>query len=354
MLKTTLAARAQALAPVFAPDLVAWQRHQGRHDLPWQRDRDPYRVWLSEIMLQQTQVATVRGYFERFLQRFPDIQRLAAAPLDDVLAQWAGLGYYRRARFLHQCAQTVVMKHGGIFPQQAAQLVSLPGIGPSTAAAIASFCFGERVSILDGNVRRVLSRLLACDADPGTMATQRALEAAAETLLPEHTQLMPAYTQGLMDLGATLCTPRDPACGRCPLSASCHGLQSGEPLRYPAKSRRLVRQRRENWWLWAQSGDQVWLEQRPEQGVWAGLWTLPLLDSAAACQEHIDAHVGGEPVQVLPVIKHALTHFDWFLHPVPVQVPLASASFRSTGRWVAKAELAGLALPAPLQKLLSR
>ncbi|MEX8496965.1 MAG: A/G-specific adenine glycosylase [Leptothrix ochracea] len=348
MLTTLLATRARALAPLFARDLVVWQRHQGRHDLPWQRDRDPYRVWLSEIMLQQTQVSTVLGYFERFLHRFPDVHGLAAASLDEVLAQWAGLGYYRRARFLHQCAQAVVRDHGGVFPRQAAQLVTLPGIGPSTAAAIASFCFEERVSIMDGNVRRVLSRLLACEADPATTATQRALETAAAVLLPLHADVMPTYTQGLMDLGATLCTPRDPACGRCPMAASCHGLQSGEPQRYPAKGRRLVRQRRENWWLWAQCGDQIWLEQRPDQGVWAGLWTLPLLDSAAACQEHL----GGGSMQALPVIQHALTHFDWFLHPVKGSIATASPRFRSQGRWVPFTALAGLALPAPLQKLL--
>ncbi len=349
MLTATLKARAQGLAPVFASNLVTWQRHEGRHDLPWQRDRDPYRVWLSEIMLQQTQVKTVLGYFDRFLQRFPDVHALASAPLDEVLALWAGLGYYRRARFLHQCAQAVVREHAGIFPRQAAQLVTLPGIGPSTAAAIASFCFGERVSIMDGNVRRVLSRLLACEADPAAAQTQQALGVAAGVLLPAHAQAMPAYTQGLMDLGATLCTPREPACGRCPMTAACHGWQSGEPQRYPAKARRRVRQRRENGWLWAQCGAQVWLEQRPDQGVWAGLWTLPLLESAAACR----AELGEGLVQELPVIKHALTHFDWFLHPVRGTVASASPSFRASGRWVSITDLAELALPAPLQKLFS-
>jgi A/G-specific adenine glycosylase len=186
----------------IAPALVAWQRVSGRSHLPWQNTRDPYRVWLSEVMLQQTQVGTVLGYYERFMARYPDVAALAAAPFDDVLALWSGLGYYSRARNLHRCAQAVVTVYGGCFPPSASALAELPGIGRSTAAAIAAFCFGERVAILDGNVKRVLSRVLAYGEDLARSSAERELWAQAQTLLPAESADMPAYTQGLMDLGA--------------------------------------------------------------------------------------------------------------------------------------------------------
>ncbi|RYY63298.1 MAG: A/G-specific adenine glycosylase, partial [Comamonadaceae bacterium] len=201
--------------------VVRWQRSHGRQGLPWQQTRDPYRVWLSEIMLQQTQVSVVLGYYEKFLARFPDVQALGAAPLDDVLGLWSGLGYYSRARNLHRCAQEVVEKHGGAFPGSAALLETLPGIGRSTAAAIAAFCYGERVAILDGNVKRVLARVLAYDGDIATGGGQRGLWDQASALVPEQSADMPAYTQGLMDLGATVCLARNPSCLLCPLEPSC-------------------------------------------------------------------------------------------------------------------------------------
>ena len=199
--------------------MIGWQGRHGRHGLPWQGNPDPYRVWLSEVMLQQTQVATVLAYYPRFLARFPDVRALAAAPLDAVLAAWSGLGYYRRARLLHRCAQVVVAEHGGAFPRHAVQLAALPGIGRSTAAAIAAFCFGERAAILDGNVKRVLARAFGIGDDLGTAAGQRALWARAEALLPARG--IGAYTQGLMDLGATVCLARRPRCDACPLAATC-------------------------------------------------------------------------------------------------------------------------------------
>ncbi|MEY2690395.1 MAG: hypothetical protein RL375_4595 [Pseudomonadota bacterium] len=366
---------------LIAPALVAWQRESGRSHLPWQATRDPYRVWLSEVMLQQTQVGTVLGYYDRFLARFPDVVALGNAALDDVLALWSGLGYYSRARHMHQCAQAVISQHGGEFPRSAAQLETLPGIGRSTAAAIAAFCFGERVAILDGNVKRVLGRVLAFGEDLASSSAERKLWSKAQALLPDHGADMPAYTQGLMDLGATVCLQRAPACMRCPLSQVCHGLAEGDPLAYPVKTRKTRRSHREDWWLWLQAGDAVWLEQRPTPGVWAGLWTLPLFDDPTALRAVVDrlplgatrqalaqpvsvlrvadtdaALPGAPELEALPDVRHALTHIDWLLHPRRLHVPVHMAELGApggrSGRWVRRADLQEVALPAPLRKLL--
>jgi A/G-specific adenine glycosylase len=352
--------RAQQATPVLAQRLVAWQRNEGRHHLPWQRVRDPYRVWLSEIMLQQTQVSTVLGYFERFLQRFPDVRALAEAPLDEVLALWSGLGYYSRARNLHRCAQDVVALHGGSFPASYEALQSLPGIGPSTAAAIAAFCFDERVSIMDGNVKRVLSRVLGWDQDLSLRVNEKALWEASQRVLPERSQDMPSYTQGLMDLGATLCTPRKPACLMCPWSDLCEARKRGDPERYPVKTRKLKRGERENWWLWLQWRDQVWLQQMPEKGIWAGLWTLPLLDSDDDLQTLVGPALS-PGIELQPRLKHVLTHLDWHLHPRRLMLDdealahglqSSLAQREASGRWVPQADLGKWGLPAPLRKLL--
>lgn len=348
-----------ALPQNFAATLVAWQRRHGRHELPWQNTTDPYRVWLSEIMLQQTQVTTVLGYYERFLARFPTVVDLAAASLDEVLALWAGLGYYSRARNLHRCAQAVAAAHGGAFPRTAAELQELPGIGRSTAAAIAAFCFGERVAILDGNVKRVLGRVLAFDGDLASNAAEKRLWDHATALLPEAGHAMTAYTQGLMDLGAGICATRSPQCLVCPLSELCAGRAAGDPTRWPVKTKKLKRTRRENWWLWLEREGQVLLQQRPPTGVWAGLWSLPLYDDEAALERAAAAIA--VPLEVMPRIEHALTHFDWVLHTRRAE--LASADFPGAklvaggggpeGQWVARERLADYALPAPLKKLLS-
>lgn len=341
--------------PALATRVVAWQRRHGRHDLPWQNTRDPYRVWLSEIMLQQTQVATVRAYYERFLAQFPDVQALAAAALDDVLGLWSGLGYYSRARNLHACAQRVMTVHGGTFPGGASQLATLPGIGRSTAAAIAAICHGERVAILDGNVRRVLTRVLGFDRDLAASANERALWDQATELLPRRALVsaMPDYTQGMMDLGATVCLTRKPRCPVCPLAGLCVALKEARPTHYPVKSRRLKRTSESLWLLWAQAPDgAVWLSQRPTPGVWAGLYCLPLFDSRDALEATVPAR-RHPAMQDLPAFKHVLTHKDLHLHAVRVPVP-RSAAVAAPGGWVAAAQWPQFGLPAPVRKLLQQ
>jgi len=314
---------ARALPAGFAGHVVRWQRTHGRNTLPWQNNRDPYRVWLSEIMLQQTQVAAVLGYYERFLARFPDVQHLAAAPLDDVLAAWSGLGYYSRARNLHRCAQEVVAAHGGRFPATAEALATLPGIGPSTAAAISSFCFGERAAILDGNVKRVLARVLAFGDDLSVAGNERQLWAHARALLPRRDlqDTMPRYTQGLMDLGATVCLPRNPGCLICPVVAQCAAAAQGRPEDYPVKTRKLKRSAESLWLLHAQAGDgSVWLQKRPTPGVWAGLYCLPVFGSRDALEDALPRPARQRLREAQPFV-HVLTHKDLHLHPVQAVLP---------------------------------
>ncbi len=340
----------------FAAHVIAWQRTHGRHDLPWQGTRDPYRVWLSEIMLQQTQVATVKAYYARFLDRFPDVDALAAASLDDVLALWSGLGYYSRARNLHACARAVMADHGGRFPSTSAALAELPGIGRSTAAAIAAFCFGERAAILDGNVKRVLTRVLGFGGDLADAAQERALWNEATRLLPE--QGVEAYTQGLMDLGANVCLARAPSCLVCPVQPDCAAARHGTQERYPVKTKKLKRGTREHWWLWLAWRDSVWLVQRPERGVWAGLWSLPEFDSEASYGAVTRDWPGrGE---ALATFTHVLTHLDWTLHPrrwllsdrtARARVDAITTSL-GDGRWCTVEVALAMGLPAPLRKLL--
>jgi A/G-specific adenine glycosylase len=340
--------------PFFARAVVAWQLNHGRHDLPWQNTRDPYRVWLSEIMLQQTQVATVRDYFARFLERFPNVNSVANASLDEVLGLWSGLGYYSRARNLHACAQAVVGMYGGAFPRTAAQLATLPGIGPSTAAAIASICFDERAAILDGNVKRVLTRYLGFDADLALAASERALWREAQRLLPaaDFAGAMPRYTQGVMDLGATLCTAKKPNCTLCPLRTRCNALAKLEQERFPVKSRRLKRSSQSIWLLWARSTQgAVWLSQRPTPGVWAGLFCLPLFDDATALRQALGPMLGAS-MTALPAFKHVLTHKDLHLHPVQVAWS-GGEKVLDEGGWFEPDQWPSLGLPAPIRKLLA-
>ncbi len=344
--------------PSSADLVVRWQRAHGRHDLPWQHSRDPYRVWLSEIMLQQTQVATVLGYYARFVARFPDVESLARADQDEVLALWSGLGYYSRARHLHRCAQVVVERFGGRFPAHSAALAELPGIGRSTAAAIAAFCFGERCAILDGNVKRVLARMLGVSDDLAQARHERALWHSAQALLPAAASDIAAYTQGLMDLGATVCTLRCPRCEACPLAARCRARAEGRPEAYPVKSRRLARGQRRLTLLWLCHGERLWLTQRPQQGVWAGLWSLPeWADDAALASLTADWPGSAE---ALTGFKHVLTHLDLWLAPLRWTLPAtlhadALAALTATlpaGRWLARDAALALGLPAPIRRLL--
>jgi A/G-specific adenine glycosylase len=393
----------------FAERVIRWQRSHGRSGLPWQRTRDPYQVWLSEIMLQQTQVTTVLGYYDRFLERFPTVHALASAPSEDVLALWSGLGYYARARNLHRCAQVVVDAHGGEFPRTAAALAELPGIGPSTAAAIAAFCFGERAAILDGNVKRVLARVYGYEGDLSNAVAERELWSMARSLLPagapgpELDAAMAGYTQGLMDLGATVCTVRRPACDACPAASMCRGLASGAPERFPVKTRRLKRGRRAGVLLWLQRDDRVWLVRRGDSGVWAQLWTLPEFDTATRLERTVEDWPG--TLEWLPPFKHVLTHFDWLLQPLRLRwhggiapeqqaaierlaavnaapgslavdtqgepgeadlhgdvaagagpgedlVEAGDPGVPAEGRWVSRTELGSVGVPAPIRKLL--
>ncbi len=338
----------------LAAAIVHWQLQHGRHDLPWQNTRDPYRVWLSEIMLQQTQVATVRDYFARFLAQFPDVGALAQAHLDEVLGLWAGLGYYSRARNLHRCAQDVMRLHAGVFPRQAEVLLTLPGIGQSTAAAIASLCFGQRVAILDGNVKRVLTRFFGFEADLAKAANERRLLQMATDVLPQHdlNTMMPRYTQGIMDLGASLCSAKKPDCEVCPLQAVCSARAQGSAEKFPVKTRKLKRSAQAIWLLWAQTdAGAVWLSQRPTPGVWAGLYCFPLFEERAAMQAALPAHWHASLADA-PAFKHVLTHKDLYLHPVRIVLP-STCSPTTEGAWVAADRWPALGLPAPIKKLLT-
>ncbi|AMM26795.1 A/G-specific adenine glycosylase [Variovorax sp. PAMC 28711] len=340
------------MAPVFSQRVATWQATHGRSQLPWQNTRDPYRVWLSEVMLQQTQVSTVLGYFDRFLTRFPDVAALAKANEDEVFALWSGLGYYSRARNMHRCAQEVMSRFDGAFPRTAVELESLPGIGRSTASAVSAFCFGERVAILDGNVKRVLTRVLGFADDLSTSATERRLWDLATALLPpaDEPEVIARYTQGQMDLGATVCTPRKPDCLICPVDDLCVARREGEPERYPVKTRKLKRTSESLWMLQAiDASGRVWLEKRPERGIWAGLYCLPVFDSRAALVAALPP--GSEGLHDAAPFLHVLTHKDLHLHPVIVQSDGAFA-LSDQGRWAGVLDWPSLGLPAPVRKLL--
>jgi len=343
----------------FAARVVAWQHRHGRRDLPWQRSRDAYRIWLSEVMLQQTQVPTVVPYFERFVREFPDVESLARAPLERVLELWSGLGYYTRARNLHRAAQIVTSEHGGVFPDDPQRLTSLPGVGRSTAAAIAAFAFGVRTPILDGNVKRVLARHCGIDGYPGAKDVEAELWRVAERRmrpLAKRREDVSAYTQGLMDLGAAVCTRRRPTCPLCPVRRGCVALATGRTQEIPAPRPKRVLPRRETAVLILRQGRRILLERRPARGVWGGLWSLPEapvdIDVVRYCRDRFDARIAA--VEYLPTVEHAFTHFRLTMHPVHAHVAACPTAMREAGQtWLEPADASGAALPAPIRRLVA-
>ena len=338
----------------FAARVVAWHATHGRHDLPWQRTRDPYRIWVSEIMLQQTQVATVIPFYGRFCSAFPDVATLARASEDDVLARWSGLGYYRRARYMHAAARAVVGRLGGIFPGDAAALETLPGIGRSTAAAIAAFASGERGAILDGNVKRVLARHRGIAGDPTAPAVEKSLWTLATRLVPRDG--IEAYTQGLMDLGATICTRTQPRCDRCPVAGDCVARREDRIAELPGKRVRRELPHREVQVVLVERAGEVLLERRPSTGVWGRLWSLPELgvgdDPVAALRARYD--IGARLVGRLAPVEHAFTHYALTMHPTRLAARASRGRAPAECVWIARADLGGAALPAPIRRLLQR
>ncbi|MEP6609974.1 MAG: A/G-specific adenine glycosylase [Burkholderiaceae bacterium] len=338
--------------PDFSARIIAWQRAHGRHHLPWQRSNDVYLIWLSEIMLQQTQVATVIPYFERFIERFPNVRSLAAAPIETVMQQWAGLGYYSRARNLHRCAQQIVDHQQGEFPQSADALAQLPGIGRSTGAAIAALAFGERAAILEGNVKRVLARHFGVYGYPGSAPVARVLWQCAEALLP--TQQIGAYTQGLMDLGATVCTRNRPLCGQCPLAGTCVARREQTIDARPFKQKPV---RAATLLVIREASGAVLLEPRRPAGIWGGLLSLPEFDAeltdpalSSAVQDRYGLRITVE--DTLREIRHEFTHYVYVMRPRVARVIGAVRSADSSLRVISQSEFETAPLPSPIRRLL--
>jgi A/G-specific adenine glycosylase len=342
-------------ADELATRLLAWFDRHGRRDLPWQLDPNPYSIWVSEIMLQQTQVGTVVRYYERFMQRFPDVQTLAAAELDDVLALWSGLGYYARARNLHRAAQVVVEHFDGRMPAALDALIELPGIGRSTAGAILALSHGQRVPILDGNVKRVLARYHAVAGWPGEIAVQQELWAHADRHTPA--ERAAAYTQAIMDLGATLCTRARPACTVCPLASDCRACLNGTQMKYPSPRPKRTRTHRRVTALVVQDREQrVLLERRPEHGIWGGLFSLPELAPGDTPSDWCARALGSYAVaeQRLATIEHAFTHFDLDLEPLLLRLAESPAIVMDRGDrlWYKPGTALQVGVPAPVALLL--
>jgi A/G-specific adenine glycosylase len=342
----------------FAPRLLEWFASHGRHTLPWQENPTPYRVWISEVMLQQTQVATVIPYYARFMARFPEVHSLASAPIDEVLHLWTGLGYYARARNLHACAQSLVSQHRGEFPQNLEEVMQLPGIGRSTAGAILAIACGQRHSILDGNVKRVLARVFGIAGDPTSNAVLARLWAQSDACTPS--VKVADYTQAIMDLGATVCTRARPACTLCPMTSDCVAAREGRQAELPGKKRKRTRPSREVTLLIAKLGSHgstaVLVERRPSPGIWGGLWSPPQFNTATEAL----AWCAGEfrrtsSSQALPAIDHAFTHFDLRLNPLMIHCEPSAKVCDSDGRlWYQLDSPPRIGLPQPISQLFER
>ena len=339
----------------IARRLLAWHARHGRHDLPWQRRRTPYRVWVSEIMLQQTQVATVIPYYRRFLARFPDVVALATAPLDEVLHLWTGLGYYARARNLHQAAKLIVAEHTGRFPTEFEQVAALPGIGRSTAGAILALSRGQRHPILDGNVKRVLARHHAVHGWPGDKRVEQKLWTLAEAHTPR--ARLANYTQAIMDLGATLCTRTRPDCGRCPLRQDCRAHARGRETAYPgARPRKALPSKRTQMLMLVQDGA-VLLTRRPPAGIWGGLWGFPEIAVEADARDWCRERLGLAPrvSAAWSPLRHTFSHFHLDIEPVRLDLPPGRAVRDADGeKWVALGKNVRLGLAAPVKRLLEQ
>jgi A/G-specific adenine glycosylase len=337
----------------FSERVLAWYDDHGRKNLPWQQDTRPYRIWVSEIMLQQTQVQTVIPFFERFMDRFPDVVTLADAPIDDVLAHWSGLGYYARARNLHRSAGIIRDEHGGRFPRDFDAVVALPGVGRSTAGAILALSFGERHAILDGNVKRVLARHEAIDGWPGKSVVLAALWETAERHTPA--ERVAAYTQAIMDLGATVCTRTKPACDRCPVASDCEARIADEIGLYPGRKPKKEKPLRKTTMVLALDGERVFLERRPPAGIWGGLWSFPEIDGDDArtwCREAFGTDADEETRWDL--LRHSFTHYDLDIRPVVVRLRTMSRTLadRDGARWTRLDEDPPGGVAAPVRKLI--
>jgi A/G-specific adenine glycosylase len=338
----------------FAERVLAWYDHSGRKDLPWQQNPTPYRVWVSEIMLQQTQVQTVIPYYQRFMQRFPDVQTLASASLDAVLHHWSGLGYYARARNLHRTAQILCVHGKGEFPGDSEALMALPGIGRSTAGAILSLAGGQWQPILDGNVKRVLARFHAVAGWPGQAAVVKRLWQLSAQATPAHR--VADYNQAMMDLGATLCRRAQPDCERCPLSGECAACRQDRVGDYPAPRPRRAVPVRETHMLLLVAGDEVCLQQRPARGIWGGLWSFPEFRSAQAAQAWCDQRLPATAAAAdWPVLRHTFSHFHLDITPwvLRLENPVFSVMEGDGVLWYNMRQPVQLGLAAPVQRLLS-
>ena len=334
----------------FSARVLAWFDEHGRKHLPWQHPKDPYRVWVSEVMLQQTQVQTVIPYFERFMQRFPDVVALASAPVDDVLAHWSGLGYYARARNLHKAAVTIRDEHKGEFPRDFDDVAALPGIGRSTAGAILSLSHGDRFAILDGNVKRVLARHAAIDGWPGQTRVLNTLWALSEERTPN--ARVDNYNQAMMDLGATLCVRSKPACLLCPVSDDCEARREGDVARYPGKKPKKAKPLKTTTMVLAMHGEQVYLQRRPPQGIWGGLWSFP--ETADDVADWSNRTLGRRPDEEerWQALRHSFSHYDLDILPVVIRVESSVATESDEAGWFRlDAEPPG-GIAAPVARLL--
>jgi A/G-specific adenine glycosylase len=339
----------------FSNQLVSWYQQYGRKSLPWQLNKSPYQTWLSEVMLQQTQVSTVIPYFERFLHRFPDIHSLASAELDEVLHLWTGLGYYARARNLYKAAQQVVAQYNGVFPTQFDQVLALPGVGRSTAGAVLSLALGQHFPILDGNCKRVLARFSAIAGWPGEKAVEQQLWQLAEQITPA--QNVSEFNQAMMDLGATLCSRSKPRCVECPLKLKCKAALAGEPSLYPGKKVKKPLPEKQSFWLLLQYANKVQLVQRPESGLWGGLFGFLEFESASSREQYIAIHaLQARSRQELAGFRHTFSHFRLWIQPLLVelkQLPL-SVQEHSKPTWFTIDAIPQVGLSAPAKQLFQQ